>query len=453
MKMWQKPSHRSVAILWRLVCITAATATLGCSGDRAVEVSKDNELLGIATGEDDETASPDIPLRTIAAGRSDQESLVLANSDFAFDLYGRLRGRRGNLVFAPYIISRALAMCYAGARGGTETEMTRCSRLPFGQGRMHAAFRELNVSLNSTPKKQGITLLQANRLWADESLQVDSGYLDLTREQYEAELGRVALASHPDEACREINGWVRQRTHDKIGDVVSSETVSDARLLLVCSIYFKATWAQPFFDTQTKPAPFHTQAGQVVEVPMMNYDDIVEAFRLSETPTMQMLELRYDTPSGRDGDYCMLVLLPKRRDGLHSLERELTTDNVNEWVKGLKTDHIEVYLPRFGVKTQFQLAHVLAEMGMQSAFDPQSADFTGISEDENLYLTNAVHAAVIDVDEKGTEAAATQLFAYGAEDDSEPKVFRADHPFVFLIRHNPTGTILFIGRVVNPKGM
>jgi serpin B len=428
--------------------IAIALLTAGCSQNPQPEATPESDADPIEAGVDELVV---IPARTVDPSLSVQESLVLANSDLAFDLYSRLRQEPGNLVFSPYIISNALAMCYAAAGGRTEAEIAKVLRSPFDQDQAHPAFHALNESLCRSLDEQGVTLDRGCRLWADESLKIEDAFLEVTRQYYDAELSRLLFTARGD-ACRDINAWIKQKTHGRLGDILSPNDLDGVRVLLACAIYFKATWFRPFYAEATKDAPFHVDASHSVQVPMMHYDDIFESFRFAETPDIQVLELAYNKPYKGGGECCMLVLLPKRRHGLRALERTLTTDNLNHWIAGLEHGHIEVYLPRFSVKSQFPLSQLVSEMGAKSAFSATDADFSRMSSDGGLFLGAALHAATINVDEKGTEAAATQLFVFGALDDSKPILFRADHPFVFLIRHNPTGTILFLGRVTNPHG-
>lgn len=399
--------------------------------------------------DDGESAATLVPVRTASPDATDQESLVLANSDFAFDLYARLRHRQGNLVFSPYNISSGLAVCLAGARGTTEDELAKCLRLPINQDRVHPAFHALKQALLGNLKEQGVTLNIANRLWADQALHVEESFLALTQDRYEAELATVDFAGHRAEACREMNFWVKEQTKGKLSDLVSADILpADTLTVLICAIYFKANWAQPFQEV-TSQAPFHVSRREAVNVPMMHMDDMFKAFRMVITPDAQMLELLYNVPPKWSGDFCMLILLPKRNDGLAALERSLTTDRLAEWISGLEHGHFEVFLPRFRVTSNVDLKSLLTEMGIATAFERATADFSGIAEGD-LYLSEGIHSAFVSVDEQGTEAAAAWGGGFNAFDDTKPNVFRADHPFLFLIRHNPTGTILFLGRVVNP---
>jgi serine protease inhibitor len=260
------------------------------------------------------------------------------------------------------------------------------------------------------------------------------------------------LLSDRTGAARQIDAWISRQTHGKLGDSASPASLPPkTNLVLTCAIYFKADWSYPFFEQVTKSARFHIDRKQSVEVPMMHYDDIVQAFRLAITEEAQILELKYGLPSERTGEFTMLVLLPTSDDGLPALERQLTTDNLDRWIATLAPGHIDVFLPKFNVASQIDLAPALKAMGATDAFSPSAADFTGMG-DGGFSLSDAVHAAVVSIDEEGTEAAAATRFLYAAEDDSKPLLFRADHPFLFLIRHNPTGTILFVGRVENPLG-
>jgi serpin B len=387
--------------------------------------------------DDGEPAATLVPIRDADSDTTDQELVALANSDFAFDLYARLRHGDGNFVFSPYNISNGLAMCLAGARGKTEEEIAKCMRLSIRQDRVHSAFHDLNQSLRRTLEAQGVTLNIADRLWADQALHIDETFRGLTRDQYEAELATVDFTGHRGEACRQINDWIKEQTKGKLHDLVSANNLpADTLMALICAIYFKANWAQPFWKEYTKQAPFHVSRRETVDVPMMHLDDISEAFRMVITPELQMLELRYNVPPHAGGDFCMLILLPKQNDGLAALERNLTIDRLAEWISGLERGHYQVLMPRFQMTSDLDLKSPLSEMGIPTAFQRGLADFSGIGEGD-FYLSEGMHAAFISVDEEGTEAAAATKYLVGALDDSKPNVFRADHPGMwFLLAKN-----------------
>jgi serpin B len=381
----------------------------------------------------------------------DVAALAEGNSAFAFDLYRRLRdGGDTNLFFSPSSISTALAMTSAGARGRTAEEMAKVLHFGLPPDRLHPAFAALNAAEEGgTPAQRGYELNVANRLWGQKGFHFLPEFLAVTRDNYGAELAVVDFKTQAEASRLAINEWVEQQTRGKIKDLIPPRVIDDlTRLVLTNAIYFKGTWTSPFIKKATKDAPFFMAPGREVVVPLMVSR---EPRKYLEADGMKLLELPY----GKGKGLSMLVFLPDAKDGLGDLELRLSQEQVDKWIAGLRMRQVEVFLPRFRIETQFQLGKLLQAMGMVLAFDPASADFSGMSTDDELAITEVVHKAFVDVNEEGTEAAAATGVAVGARSaapPSEPAVFRADHPFAFLIRDNRSGSILFLGRLVNPKG-
>jgi serpin B len=372
------------------------------------------------------------------------QAIAKSNNRFAFDLYGRLRTNDGNLFFSPTSISTALAMTYAGAEGGTEKEMATVLRFTLPEAEVHQAFASLMATLNA-PKKDTYELRMANRLWGQTGYGFLPEFLGTTSKQYGAELAQVDFVNKAEKSRQEINAWVERQTNNKIMDLLPPNSVSDlTRLVLTNAIYFKGKWRHEFDKKATKNAPFTMSATEKVDVPLMFQK---QRFKYGEMGELQLLEMGY-----KGDDLSMLVLLPKKVDGLQRLEKELTADNLDKWSSAMLMREVQTYLPRFKLTEQFQLNSMLAGMGMPSAFDPGKADFSGMNGKRDLFISAAVHKAFVDVNEEGTEAAAATGVVVGVTSlPPPPKVFRADHPFVFMIRENRTGSILFMGRVTNPK--
>jgi serpin B len=368
---------------------------------------------------------------------------------FAFDLYGRLRtDQSGNLFFSPQSISTALAMTYAGARGDTATQMARTLRFSLPQDQLPAAYAQLLHVLNGPGGDRGYQLAVANRLWGQRGEPFRDEFLSIVRRDYGAELGLVDFAHDAEAARGAINAWVAEQTAQKITDLIPPG-VLDAltRLVLTNAIYFRGDWARQFDKSATRDEPFHVAPGKTVKVPLMFVKARV-GFAAHAEASLRVVELRY-----KGDDLSMLVLLPDAVDGLAGLEERLDADHVGRWTADLGQQDVLVYLPRFSVESSFGLARTLAAMGMPLPFS-EGADFSGMNGKRDLSISAVVHKARVDVDEKGTEAAAATGVVVGlrAVLPREPPTFRADHPFVFLLRHNPTGSILFLGRVVNPQG-
>jgi serpin B len=355
------------------------------------------------------------------------------------DLYKRLSSTGDdNLFLSPYSISTALAMVYGGARGETGIEMEKT--LHFGnQGATHPAFSHLRNTVNGIQKKGHIQLSVANSLWPQMDYPFLPDYLAMTKEFYGSEIKPVDYKTDAENARLQINSWVEDQTNDRIKDLIPAGAVNAlTRLVLANAIYFKGSWATQFKPEATRPAPFNLADGKIIEVPTMI---LSEDFRLAYTADFQALELPYE-----GDDLSMLVLLPTQTDGLEKLEKSLSTE-LFDGLEFHKTEVI-VQLPRFKIESSFNLGKTLAAMGMPLAFT-QQADFSGMTGKSNIFIDEVVHKAFVEVNEEGTEAAAATGIIMRTT--SMPPQFTANRPFLFLIRENTSGTILFIGKVMDPS--
>jgi len=255
----------------------------------------------------------------------------------------------------------------------------------------------------------------------------------------------VDFITDRETVTKQINLWVERQTMGKIKNALRSGSLSaSTRAVIVNAIYFKGDWASRFDATNTEPAQFWVTPEQSIQALMMRQDHL---FRYAETDDLQILELPYI-----GYDLSMLVLLPKERNGLHEMEKRLSADNVAKWVKALGDRTVDVRFPKFSTESRFSLKQTLSAMGMPDAFSAPQANFTGMTSRRPLCIDAVEHAAVVEVDEKGTVAAAATSFSIACSQQTlpPPAIFHADHPFVFLIRDNHTGTILFLGRIVDP---
>ena len=298
--------------------------------------------------------------------------------------------------------------------------------------------------MNTGPATRGSVLHEANRLWAQRGLDFLPRFLSLTRETSGAELAQVDFASQPGEACRAINTWTAAQTEQKIADMISADMLDPTtRLVLTDAVYFKGDWADPFHVENTKTSPFHITPTQDVQVPLMYR---MGGYPYAKEDGFALLALPY-----RGGDLSLLVLLPDATDGLAQLEQRLTADNLNRWLSLLQHQEAQVFMPRFRLASVIRLEDTLRSMGMTSAFAAKQADFSGMNGRHDLFLSAVIQKVFIDVNEKGTEAAAaTEVEVKSAGGIGPPQVFRMDHPFLFLLRDNQVGTILFMGCVWNP---
>lgn len=377
-------------------------------------------------------------------------SVVEGNTEFAFDLYQKLRAGQGNLFFSPYSLSTALAMTYAGARGSTAVEMAKTLHFTLPPEALHPGFQALinHFKTPEPPPTGQVTLVTANALWASKDHDFLPPFLDLTRDQYAAALRTLDFRGNPTAASKEINAWVEKQTRDKIRDLVSpSDLGPDTSLVLTNAIYFLGAWSSPFTKSQTtEEGVFHAAGGRDVKAPLMSRSG---RYVHLDGGTFQLLEMPY-----AGGNVSMVVLLPKAVDGLPALEAQLDRANLSAWIgKASAGTQVFVTFPRFTLAESFRLGEVLQKLGMTSAFDPTRADFSGMDGRRDMFVSGVIHKAFVRVDEEGTEAAAATavvMARMSAMAPSPPVPFRADHPFVVIIRERTTGSVLFLGRVNDP---
>ncbi len=375
------------------------------------------------------------------------EVLVRDNTAFALDLYRQLRTQKGNLFFSPYSISTALAMTFAGAREDTERQMARTLHFTLGQDGLHEAFSELYVLLEEIQQAGEVRLSQANSLWPQEGYPFLAEYLSLIERHYGVSITAVDYRTDTarQATCKTINMWVEKKTEGRISNLIRETNLDEwTRLVLTNAIYFKGRWEDEFKPERSKEALFFRSARKCVEVTMM---DQTEYFKYVETDSVQIVELPYG-----GGEVSMLVVLPRQIEGLGSLEASLSVARLNAWRNALTEQRVNVMLPRFTMTFAASLCKTLKAMGMVEAFTWPGANFAGFDGDPDwFYIGEVIHKAHIEVDERGTEAAAATAVVMMLGGMPAPcPIFRADHPFLFLIQENRTGSILFTGRVSDP---
>ena len=382
-----------------------------------------------------------------AAQPGQTKALVDGNTAFACDLYAQLRNSPGNLFFSPYSVSTALAMTYAGARGNTETQMAQVLHFGTDQARLHSAFSALQRQFNQANAQKGIELSLANALWAQQGHPFLPAFLSIGQGEYQANLNQADFKTGAEAARREINGWVARKTKDRIKDILPPGSLDlYTRLVLANAIYFKGAWANPFTKAETSPQPFHLTASRQTDVPLMHHFD---TFKYMENDSFQAVELSY-----AGGELSLVVLLPRKIDGCGQLEGQLSAVFLARCLTQMKSQQVELFLPRFKMESNFKLGDTLGKMGMSDAFGPK-ANFSGMDGTQNLFISDVFHKAWVEVNEEGTEAAAATIVAVAAsampmKPPPPPPVFRADHPFIFCIRDTRFGSLLFLGRLADP---
>ena len=375
------------------------------------------------------------------------QALTESNNAFAFDLYRSLQTEDGNLIYSPYSISLALAMTYAGARGETESQMAQVLHfLP--QEKLHPALNALDLQLAERGKAESdeetpLQLRIANAVWAEETYPFLQSYLDTIALHYGAGIRLSDFVNQHESVRKEINGWVSDQTEEKIKDLIPEGMLSsDTRMALVNAIYFKAGWLRPFDASSTQDAPVHLLDGSEVRVPTMNQDAFLP---YAQGDGWQAIELGYQ------GETAAMDIIVPDEGRFEEIESSLANESVSTILESLQPTSVMLALPKFQFESQFGLGDQLMTLGMKDAFDPEVANFSGMTERNDLYISAVIHKAFVAVDEKGTEAAAAT--AVIMETTSAPLfdvTLMIDRPFIFLIRDVPTGQILFLGRVLNP---
>jgi serpin B len=422
-----------LVIVLALVLLLPVIATIQLAQPAAAEVLKSDK--GRIT-------SPNVT-------QSEQALLVEGNSAFAFKLYQELKEKGGNLFYSPYSISLALAMTYAGARGETAQQMADTLQFLLEQDRLQPAFNWLDAKLASRGEgaagKDGgkFRLNIANDIWGQKDYEFLPAFLDVLAENYGAGLRILDFITETEKSRVTINDWISDQTEGRIKDLIPQGAIDAlTRLVLTNAIYFNAAWEYPFDDKVTSDGPFYLLDGGQVTVPMMKQ---TESFGYTKGAGYQAVELPYD------GEELSMVILLPASGNFEAFEQELQAQQVDAIIKDLQSTRVALTMPKFEFDSQFSLKDTLAGMGMRDAFSPGDADFSGMTGNRELFISEVVHKAFVAVDEAGTEAAAATAVIVGMTAVSpSPLEVTIDRPFIFLIRDIETGAILFVGRVLNP---
>lgn len=363
---------------------------------------------------------------------------------FAAVSYRQLaNSRTDNLILSPFNIAAALSMLLHGAQGQTAAQMASVLHRVYPNTDYDAALVSLTKTLIDQANAGENDLSMANAVWMQSKFPVRSDYQDRMRTLFQASLAHLDFVNQNEPARVEINSWTAQHTKGKITELFPRGSLDPAtRLIVTSAIHFYGKWQSAFNPKQTRSGPFQQADGTVAQALFMNQTG---RFSYAETPSAQILEMKYTgTPLVFD------VVLPREKDGLPALEKSLTADRIVEWLAALGNRAVDVALPKFRAESQFSLREALSKMGMPVAFTG-SADFSGIDGRRDLVLSDVVHKAYVDVSEEGTEAAAATsgTVTMVAMAPSPHVVFRADHPFLFLIRDTRSALILFAGRLTH----
>lgn len=367
------------------------------------------------------------------------EPVVEGNTTFAWDLYDELRGEPGNVFVSPFSISAALSMTYAGAREQTAVQMSDVLHIEGEGDAHHGAFGALVRDLSGDKPGRAYQLYIANRLFGRDDKEIGAEFLSLLEADYEAGLERLPFSSDPDGSRQRINDWVSEQTREKIAELLPPGSISPSTALVITNaIYFKAFWATQFDPADTRDGLFTRANGEQVTVPMMSAEIDCSMVRGQD---WSLLELDYE-----DHEVSMVIVMPEGDRTLEELEAMLVNDGLNDLLASSGEREIQVRMPSFEFRYSFSVRDALVALGMTDAFD-FSADFGGIAED--VFIDDVLHEAYVRVDEEGTEAAAAT--AVVMRDTAAPQSFDVDRAFVFAIRDKLTGSLLFIGRVDDPR--
>ncbi len=392
-------------------------------------------------------AEPSFPPLGVRVSVPVQTSTTCSDA-FARALYAQLAGVSGNVVVSPASVEACILLALAGADGQTAIQMAEALHLTPQQaanvGALLDQYQAARAGGPSTQSSSGLVI--ANSVWIQQGSVIHDAYRRLLEANGRASFAAVDFAARTEAARAAINAWVDSKTNHKIRELIPSGSLdSSSRLVLANAIYFKGKWEDPFNKRSTTRQPFHRPGRADVSCWLMRQNS---KFSYLETDTYQAIELPY-----ADSDLSMVVWLPNQAEGMSEMERELCREGFATSLAKFERTSVIVLLPKFKVDEPSSLVDALAALGMKDAFG-NSADFSGIMA-EPLCIAAIVHRALVEVDEEGTEAAAATGIAMAPtsmpSNPQEPKMFRADHPFMFAIRNRTTGQILFIGRVVTPN--
>ena len=383
-------------------------------------------------------ARPDVAILPARLGE-----VALANRDFGLELFRNLAAKPGNIFLSPISLAGAFGPVSAGAQGETGEAIGKVLRFPGSDAALHLQLGGLLRTLDSDTEGARVSI--ANGMWLMRGYTVNPAFVAVARESYGAEVASLDFRNGAVAAAR-INAWVERETNNRIRHLIAPDSLDVlTRVVVTNAVHFLGDWAQPFNSSRTRPEPFYLAAGGTRQVPMMSSNRFT---RLTQVEAVQLLELPY-----KGGRLAMAVILPKKRGGLAAVEANLTDERLGQWLRQLDSadqGEVLVQLPKVQIDSSYQLNEPLKTMGMAVAFDRDRANFRGIADTEQLFISQVLHKTFLRIDEKGTEAGAATAIEIQAESSAEPPTFRADHPFLILIRDKPTGAVLFLGRIAAP---
>ncbi len=420
---------RQRRFLWLFLTIGLSSMSFtGCATDevKETETTPDKALAESAI-------PPKKPLET-ASTQERRNSATPVINKLAIHLYNQLKSQEGNLFLSPYSVTSTLTMIYEGVAGDTKSQMTKLFK---ADDKLNSDFGQLEHSLESSGKYR---LNLANQIWVQPNMPIKAEFSESLDETRQTVFKTADFQTKPEESREKINKWVMNKTEGKIIDLIASGMITpQTQLAIVNAIYFKGKWQTPFDLEKTEEKPFSKLDGTEITVPMMTQK---AEFNYFEDDYVEWIELPYSTDSSENG-ISMQIVLPKKLEDFSRVEEKLG-NYINP--KG-NSEELLVYLPKFTLKSSFQLETYLQKLGMTDVFDPAKADFSKMTDEKGIAISTIAHQAFVEVNEEGTEATAATAAIVSR---GRSKVFRVDRPFMFLIKEVQSGTVLFLGRVTNP---
>ena len=389
--------------------------------------------------------APPIEVKALTSTPEGIAEVVTANNQFAIDMYQQINGQPDqadkNVFFSPYSLSTAMAMVYAAAEGETKAQIQKTLHYPAPSTLNPNSAALYNQFNKPNPDYK---LATVNDLWMQQGLTPTKSYIDTVQRYYSGQVTALDFEGSPDPACQTINKKIADKTKQLIPELLPKGSIkSDTAVVLTNAIYFKGDWTMPFTAESTSAQPFYNAIGRASTVQMMRQQSYFDYY---EDKHIQVVQLPY-----KGDDLSMLVVLPKlnHKLAMQQLAKSLSATKIKQWSAGLVRQEVDLQLPKFKLDARYQMKTLLADMGMTKAFN-NAAEFNLYADGTPIKLDEVYHQAVVTVDEKGTEAAAAAGAVGMYVGRSYPVEFKADHPFMFVIKDNKTDAILFLGQVNKP---
>lgn len=434
--------HKFVFLGVWILGLLAGTDALAENSPKKTEAPPEEEL------------TPEAPT-TKQALEENMRLLVRGSNIVGFELYDSLRGTSGNLCFSPYSIASALAIPYAGVKSASQEQMRTVMRFLSQPRQVNEVFAGLNKFYTTAwfLGSNECRLFFGNALWIQRDFAPLKNYTDLVNSAFPQGVKYVDFNRNSEGARYNMNTWIREKTQGRITEEIQKEDVAgQPPMILASSAFFKGVWHHPFNPALTKEGPFFLDAKTTTSAKMMSLSGKFKVFKNND---MAMIELPYRGGFKGTPELAMVIILPSANFGLASIEEKFYNDNWVGWLAGMREEACIVTIPKFTIQQTFDIGALLARSGMQTLFTEQ-ADFSGISAKSGLYLKRVIHGAYLSIDEKGSDAISANPLAVSDATAGLPEgavIFKADHPFIYVVMDRIQGTILYLGRYKAPEQM